>query len=242
MIDLYSAVSPNVMKIIIALEEMELKYNIKPVDVFGRGSEQFGDDFIKISPTSKVPAIVDHDGPGGEPYSVFESGAILLYLADKTGKFLSGDARERFDTVQWLIAQVAGQGPMFGQLVHFKNFAPAGSDYGLVRYMTQAKRLYRVLERRLSESPFLGGESYSIADIAMFPWTTNRFVGIGGILASTKDQYSSLVRWFDAISARPAVARAMALHEALRPRITSVFDADAKDLDRVFGRGDHAQP
>jgi glutathione S-transferase len=146
MIDLYALTSPNVQKIFIALEELELPYNTKLVDVWK--GDQFSPEFLKINPNGKVPAIVDHDGPGGKPYTVVESGAILLYLADKTGKFLPKDTRKRFDVIQWMMIQMTGVGPMFGQWTHFKLMAPKGNDYSVSRYATEVKRLFDLLEKR----------------------------------------------------------------------------------------------
>ena len=153
MIDLYALTSPNVQKIFIALEELELPYNTKLVDVWK--GDQFSPEFLKINPNGKVPAIVDHDGPGGKPYTVVESGAILLYLADKTGKFLPKDTRKRFDVIQWMMIQMTGVGPMFGQWTHFKLMAPKGNDYSVSRYATEVKRLFELLEKRLGEVPYL---------------------------------------------------------------------------------------
>ena len=139
------------------------------VDVWA--GDQFKPEFLKVNPNAKVPAIVDHDGPGGKPYTVFESGAILLYLAEKTGKFLPAERRARFEAIQWLMVQLTGVGPAFGQTVHFKMMAPPGNDYSLSRYTTEMKRLYELMEKRLGEVPYLGGMDYTIADIATFPWT-----------------------------------------------------------------------
>src|SRR5262249_36099402 len=150
-----------------------LPYTVIPVDVFTGG--QFEAGFKKLNPNAKVPVIIDHDGPGGTPYTVFESGAILLYLADKSGQFLSRTTRERYDVIQWLQVQMTQVGPMFGQYVHFMRFAPKGNDYSLSRYRTQACRILDVLEARLTQVPYLGGAAYSIADMATFPWA--RVVG-----------------------------------------------------------------
>jgi len=155
MIDLYALTSPNVQKIFIALEELELPYNTRLVDVWK--AEQFTPEFAKINPNRKVPAIVDHDGPGGKPYTVIESGAILIYLAEKTGRFLPKDGAARYDVLQWLMLQMGSVGPMFGQHVHFNRFAPPGNDYGVSRYKTEVHRLYDLFEGRLSGQPFVGG-------------------------------------------------------------------------------------
>src|SRR5919108_4680672 len=147
MIDLYALTSPNVQKIYIMLEECGLPYKEHFVDVWK--GEQYKPEFAKINPNSKIPAIVDHDGPGGKPYTVIESGAILFYLAEKTGKLLSKDPRKRFDAIQWLMIQLTGVGPTFGQWTHFTLFAPPGNDYSMSRYRTEMKRLYELLEKRL---------------------------------------------------------------------------------------------
>src|SRR5215475_508699 len=167
MIDFYALTSPNVQKVYIMLEECGLPYKEIFVDVWK--GDQFKDEFLKINPNNKIPAIVDHEGPGGKPYTVFESGAILLYLAEKTGKFLPKDTVKRYDVIQWLMIQLTGIGPMFGQWNHFKLFAPkTGNDYAMARYTSELKRLYHVLEERLEPSKFLGGAEYSNADIATF--------------------------------------------------------------------------
>jgi GSH-dependent disulfide-bond oxidoreductase len=231
MIDLYALTSPNVQKIFIALEELELPYNTKLVDVWK--GDQFSPEFLKINPNGKVPAIVDHDGPGGKPYTVVESGAILLYLADKTGKFLPKDTRKRFDVIQWMMIQMTGVGPMFGQWTHFKLMAPKGNDYSVSRYATEVKRLFELLEKRLGEVPYLGGDEYSIADIATFPWTRNH--DAQGV---KWEDNPNLARWFNAIAARPAVKRAL---EKVG-KITSNRDAATDDQkDRLFGRGRYAR-
>ena len=231
MIDLYALTSPNVQKIFIALEELELPYNTKLIDVWK--GDQFSPEFLKINPNGKVPAIVDHDGPGGKPYTVIESGAILLYLADKTGKFLPKDTRKRFDAIQWMMVQMTGVGPMFGQWTHFKMMAPKGNDYSVSRYTTEVKRLYDLLEKRLGELPYLGGDEYSIADIATFPWTRNHEAQ--GVKWADNP---NLARWFDAIAARPAVKRAL---ERVG-KITSNRETATDDQkDRLFGRGRYAR-
>ena len=232
MIDFYVLTSPNVQKIFIMLEELELPYRQISVDVWK--GEQFKPDFVRLNPNSKIPVIVDHEGPGGRPYTVFESGAILLYLADKTGRFLPTATAARYDVIQWLMIQLTGVGPTFGQVTHFKRFAPAGNDYSLSRHQTELRRLYDVLEKRLGQSPYLGGTDYTIADIATFPWTRNHdFQGVRW------QDHPNLERWFGAIAARPAVRRALAKVEA----ITSSRDtASAEDLDRIFGRGQFARP
>ena len=167
MIELYGMGSPNVVKVYIALEELDLPYNVHPVDVFT--GKQFDDAFLKLNPNAKVPRIVDADGPGGKPYTVFESGAILLYLAEKTGKLLPADTAGKFDAIQWMMVQMTGVGPMFGQYVHFMRFAPAGNDYAKSRYATQVHRVFEVIDHRLGGVPYLAGDEYSIADAATYP-------------------------------------------------------------------------
>jgi GST-like protein len=235
MIDLYAMGSPNVVKIYIALEEMGLPYTVHPVDVFGE--EQFKPEFLKLNPNAKVPVIVDHDGPGGKSYTLFESGAILLYLAEKTGKFLPKDPAAKFDTIQWMMVQMTLVGPMFGQYVHFMRFAPKGNDYALDRYRTQVRRVLTTLEERLGVVPFLGGQSYSIADIATFPWAR----GVGTFLGTAAEaDYPKLMAWVGTINSRPAVTRALAAVDEVRAKTTQFDKAADGAKDRLFGRGHHA--
>ncbi|WP_119459515.1 glutathione binding-like protein [Rhodospirillaceae bacterium SYSU D60014] len=201
MIELYSWPTPNGHKVHIMLEEVGLPYTIHAIDI--AAGDQFDPEFLKISPNNKMPAIVDSDGPGGRPYSLFESGAILMYLAEKTGKLLPEETRARYDVIQWLMFQMGGVGPMLGQAHHFRQYAPEKIDYAIQRYTKEAGRLYGVIDRRLKDHDYLAGD-YSIADIASFPW-----------LRSHKNQgqnledYPNLKRWFDAIAARPAVQRGL---------------------------------
>ncbi|MEA2938823.1 MAG: GSH-dependent disulfide-bond oxidoreductase [Alphaproteobacteria bacterium] len=231
MIDLYALTSPNVRKVYIMLEELELPYKEIFVDVWK--GDNYQAEFRKLNPNGKIPVIVDHDGPGGRPYTVFESGAILMYLADKTGRLLPKDMAARYEVIQWLMLQMSGIGPMFGQLTHFKNFAPAGNPYSLSRYQTEVKRLYEVLEGRLGSSAYLGGPDYGIADVATFPWTANH--KLHGIRL---EDNPNLARWHDAVSARPAVQRALRKVEAIK---SSRETATEEDKDRFFGRGRHAR-
>jgi GST-like protein len=231
MIDLYCLTSPNVQKIFLMLEEAGLPYTMKPVDVWK--GEQYNPDFIKISPNSKIPVIVDHDGPGGKPYTVFESGAILMYLAEKTGKFLPKDTAKRYDVIQWLMIQLTGVGPMFGQWTHFKLFAGGGNEYSMTRYQTEVKRLYEVLEKRLGQVPYLGGSEYSIADISTFPWTRNH--DAQGV---KWEDHPNLARWFNAINERPAVKAALAKVAVIKSNRETASD-DQKD--RFFNRGRYAR-
>ena len=230
MIDFYALTSPNVQKIYIMLEETGLPYREKFVDVWK--GEQYNPEFLKINPNNKIPAIVDHEGPGGKPYTVFESGAILMYLAEKSGKFLPKDTARRYDVIQWLMIQLTGVGPMFGQLTHFKNFAPAGNDYSLKRYQSEVKRLYRVLEKRLGAIAYLGGDDYSVADIATFPWTRNH--DLQGV---RWEDNPNLARWFKAIAERPAVKNALAKVALIKSNRETATD-DQKD--QFFGRGRYA--
>ena len=210
MIDLYALTSPNVQKIYIMLEECGLPYREHFVDVWK--GDQHSAEFLGINPNAKIPAIVDHEGPGGKSYTVFESGAILMYLADKTGKFLPKDATKKYEVIQWLMVQLTGVGPMFGQWTHFKMFAPKdGNDYSAARYTSELKRLYALLEARLGKAKFLGGDEYSIADIATFPWIRN-LIGFYGARAIVGfDDFRHVARSLEAFVARPAVVRGLAI-------------------------------
>ena len=227
MIDFYALTSPNVQKVFLMLEEIELPYRVIPVDVWK--GDQFKPEFVKLNPNAKIPVIVDNEGPGGKPYTCFESGAILMYLAEKAGKYLPKEMAARFDVIQWLMIQLTGIGPMSGQLVHFKRFAPAGNDYSVSRYQTEVRRLYDVMESRLGATAFLGGPDYSIADIATFPWARNH-----DALGVKWDDHPNCARWFGAIAERPAVKRALAKVETI-PSVRET--AKPEDVDRFFGRG-----
>ena len=202
-IDLYSFATPNGQKIGIALEEMELPYRAHVVNI-GKG-DQFKPEFIKINPNSKIPAIVDPAGPGGRPISIFESGAILIYLAEKSGRFLSTDPRVRFETLQWLFFQMAGVGPMFGQFGHFYKFAKDKCDhpYPLERYATEAKRLLGVLDTRLGQAEYLAGDAFSIADIATVPWVNALAIHYAADEKLELARFAHVKRWADGILARP---------------------------------------
>ena len=202
MIDLYSAATPNGQKIHIMLEEVGLPYRVTWVSI-SKG-EQFEPGFLDISPNNKIPAIVDHDGPDAEPVSVFESGAILLYLAEKTGRFLPSAPRARLEVLQWLFWQMGGFGPMLGQAHHFNAYAPERIRYAMDRYTNEAGRLYHVLDRRLAGGDYVAGD-YSIADMAIFPWC--RLYKRQGLRI---EDFPNVKRWFDIIAARPAVAEGMA--------------------------------
>jgi GST-like protein len=200
MIDVYTWATPNGHKVHIMLEECGLEYKVHPINI-GAG-DQFGEAFLKFSPNNKIPAIVDSDGPDGQPISLFESGAILLYLAGKTGKFLPEDVRGKYEALQWLMFQMGGVGPMLGQAHHFRIYAPEKIEYAVNRYTNEAKRLYGVIDKQLSQHAWLAGDSYSVADIATFPWLRswqNQGVEL--------DDYPHLKRWFNEIAERPAVKR-----------------------------------
>lgn len=231
MIDFYALTSPNVQKIFIMLEECGLPYNIKPVDVWA--GDQFAPEFAKINPLLKVPAIVDSDGPGGKPYTVIESGAILIYLAEKTGNFIPHEPVARYDTLQWLIVQVANLGPMSGQHVHFSKYAGPGNDYSARRYRTQVIKLFDLYEQRLGGRPYVAGNDYTIADIAAFPWLRNF-----ELLAIDPGQYPTIKKWVGTIGGRDAVKRAYAQVATLK----SIRDKASDDQkDRFFGRGKYAR-
>ena len=224
MIDLYTWPTPNGHKVHIMLEECALPYTVHAVDI-GAG-DQFRAEFLAISPNNKIPAIVDPDGPDGRPISLFESGAILLYLAGKTGRFLPADVRGRYVALQWLMFQMGGLGPMLGQAHHFRIYAKEKIEYAINRYTSEAKRLYGVMDRRLAEVPYLAGD-YGIADMAAFPWTRSH-ANQGVDLAD----YPNVRRWFDAIAARPAVQRGV---QVLADRRKPVAQIDDKARQNLFG-------
>jgi GST-like protein len=213
MIEVYSWPTPNGHKIHIMLEECGLAYRAHPVDI-GAG-DQFKPEFLAISPNNKIPAITDPEGPDGQPISLFESGAILLYLAGKSGRFLPADTRGKYEVLQWLMFQMGGVGPMLGQAHHFRIYAPEKIPYAIERYTNEAKRLYGVMNKRLAKSRYLGGPDYSIADIAVFPWLRSwKNQGIDW------DDHPHLKGWFDEIAARPAVKRGVEVLADLRKPIT----------------------
>ena len=223
MIDVYSWATPNGHKIHIMLEECKLSYRAHPVDI-GKG-DQFKPEFLAISPNNKIPAMTDSDGPDGKPISLMESGAMLIYLAGKTGKFLGKTDRERYNTLQWLMFQMGGVGPMLGQCHHFRNYAPEKIEYAINRYTNEAKRLYGVLDVQLGKTPYVAGKNYTIADIAIWPWLHN-WKGQGVDL----DSLPNVKRWFTEIEARPAVQRGVKVLADLRP---PAFDDKAKEI--LFG-------
>ena len=228
MIDLYFWTTPNGYKISVALEEMGLPYRTVRVDI-GKG-EQFKPEFLAIAPNNRIPAIVDHDpGGGGAPVSLFESGAILLYLAEKTGKFIPQELRGRAEVLQWLFWQMAGLGPMAGQNGHFNLYAPEKIPYAIERYTKETNRLYGVLNERLADREFVAGE-YSIADMASYPWIVP-FQSHGQKL----EEFPHLQRWFDTIGARPAVKKAYAgVADPYAPPKQNVFTDEARKI--LFGQ------
>ncbi len=202
MIDLYTWGTPNGRKVSVMLEECGLAYNVHPIDI-GKG-DQFKPEFVAIDPNSKIPAIVDSEGPDGRPFSLFESGAILIYLSGKTGMFLPDSARGKYVALQWLMFQMGGVGPFFGQVHHFLRAAKEPVPYAIDRYVKEKDRLYGVLDKRLGEAKYLAGAEYTIADIATYPWVA-RYEWHKTDL----NQFPNVKRWFDAISQRPAVQRGM---------------------------------
>ena len=223
-IDVYSWPTPNGHKVHIMLEECGLPYRAHPVNI-GQG-DQFEAEFLTISPNNKIPAITDPDGPEGKPISLFESGAILVYLAAKTGKFLPSDDRGKYAVLQWLMFQMGSVGPMLGQAHHFRMYAPEKIPYAIDRYTNEARRMYGVIDRQLGKSAFIAGDDYSIADIAIFPWLRsweNQGVVIG--------EFPDLKRWFDRLADRPAVQRGVKVLAELRKPITG-----DKEREILFGK------
>lgn len=223
-IELYSWPTPNGQKVHIALEELELPYTVHAINI-GAG-DQFNPEFLRISPNNKIPAIVDPEGPEGKPYSVFESGAILIYLASKVGKLLGNNTTQRYDVLQWLMFQMGGVGPMLGQNHHFRIYAPERIQYAIERYTNEARRLYGVVDRRLGESEYVAGREYTIADIAIWPWFQSyERQGID------LDEFPNVKRWSAAIGARPAVRRGMqVLADRRQP-----LENDPKAREIMFG-------
>ncbi len=231
MIELYTWPTPNGHKIHIMLEEVGLPYRVHPIDI-GRG-DQFEPDFLKISPNNKMPAIIDQDGPGDEPLALFESGAILIYLAEKTSKFMSSDPVERYTTLQWLMFQKAGIGPLLGQNHHFRSYAPEKIPYAIDRYTNEAKRLYGVLDGRLSEAAYMAGRDYTIADISTYPWLRgheNQGIDL--------DEFPHVKRWFEEINERPAVQRGVQVLAEHR----RTGEMDEKTRENLFGDRQYARP
>jgi GST-like protein len=224
MIEVYSWPTPNGHKVHILLEECGIPYRVHAVNI--SAGEQFAPEFLEISPNNKIPAIVDPDGPDGRPITLFESGAILIYLASKSGRFMPADVRGRYQMLEWLMFQMGGVGPMLGQAHHFRLYAPEKIAYAIDRYSNEAKRLYGVMDRRIARSKYIAGPEYSIADIAIFPW-----------LRSWKNQgidwndHPHLKGWFDEIAARPAVQRGVEVLAHVRKPLT-----DDKAREVLFGK------
>lgn len=211
MIDLYYWTTPNGHKISIFLEEAGLPYNVHPINI--SQNEQFQPHFLKISPNNRIPAIVDHEpADGGEPLSLFESGAILLYLAEKTGQFLPKDLRGRQQALQWLFWQMGGLGPMAGQNHHFSQFAPEKIPYAIKRYIDETARLYGVLNKQLANNEFVAGNEYSIADMAIYPWIVSH-----KWQSQNLEDFPNVLRWFNYIQNRPATVKAYALAAKINP-------------------------
>lgn len=228
MIELHSWPTPNGLKVSIFLEEAGLEHKVFPVDI--SKAQQFEPHFLSFSPNNRIPAIRDLDpADGGEPVTVFESGAILVYLADKTGKFLPAETRARNEVMQWLMWQMGGFGPMLGQNHHFVQYAPEQIEYAINRYVNETARLYGVLDRRLEGRDFVAGD-YSIADMAIYPWATGH-----ERQKQNLDDFPNVKRWFERIAARPAVARVYETRDTLYPRQTPLTDMDEKEKARLFG-------
>ena len=227
MLDLHYWTTPNGHKITIFLEEASLPYNIIPVNI-GKG-EQFKEEFLAVSPNNRIPALVDHaPAGGGKPIAVFESGAILLYLAEKTGQFLSRDLRGRTEAIQWLFWQMGNLGPMAGQNNHFSNYAVDKIPYAIARYRNEVNRLYGVLDRRLADRPFIAG-GYSIADMASYPWIVP-YERQGQKL----EDFPHLERWFESVRGRPAVARAYDKAKEVNPNPPGIRTAEERAI--LFGQ------
>jgi GST-like protein len=232
MIELHSQPTPNGQKVMIMLEETGLPW--KHIDVNIRLGEQFTPQHLKLSPNNKIPALVDPDGPDGKPYTMMESGAILIYLADKTGQFLPKDGRRHYDTLQWLIFQMAHVGPMFGQANHFNNYAKDSIQYAKDRYNNESIRIYRVMDNQLARNAWMAGDEYTIADMSIYPWTKghkDRGVDEAG--------YPNFMRWFRAMEARPAVQRNNKLADEIRARMNKA--AEGKTAIEMFNTADNAQ-
>lgn len=229
MIDLYFWPTPNGWKITIMLEELGLPYTVVPVDI-GKG-DQFAPEFLAISPNNKMPAIVDPDGPDGKPVSVFESGAIMIYLAEKTGELMPSDPRGRLRVLEWLMFQMGTVGPMLGQVHHFRRYAPQKIPYAVDRYTNEAGRIYNVIDRRLAEQEYLAGDAYSIADIAVWPWL------LGERQGQSFDDYPNLKRWRDAVKVRPAVVKGRNVMKDTVP--VGDVTKDKQRFSVLFGEGQY---
>ena len=229
-LQLYSLPTPNGVKVSIALEELQLPYEAHRVSF--DTNDQLSPEFLALNPNNKIPAIIDPHGPGGQPLPLFESGAILWYLAEKTGQLLPADPARRYETLQWLMFQMAGVGPMLGQTHHFRSYAPHPYPYAIDRYTNETTRLYKVLDARLAEAPYLAGDAYSIADIATWPWLRH-----WDKQGQDMNAHPNLKRWFEAIGERPAVQRGIqVLSDRSRTKPLTAEERDilfgAKQLDR----------
>ncbi len=228
-IQLYSLPTPNGVKVAILLEETGLAY--EPHRVSFDSNDQKSVEFLSLNPYGKIPAIIDPDGPDGEPIALFESGAILLYLAGKTGQFMPTSVRGKYETLEWLMFQMGGVGPMLGQAHHFRLYAPEKIAYAVDRYTNEARRLYGVMDKRLGQTRFLAGSEYTIADIATWPWTrSHQNQGID------LDDFPNVKRWFDTIAARAAAQRGVQVLDKARKALT-----DDKAREMLFGAGQYAK-
>ena len=207
MYDLYNWPTSNGKKINIMVEELGVEYTIHPIAI-GK-DDQFTPEYVKINPNSKIPAIIDQDGPGGKPYTLFESGAILMYMGEKHCQFYPQDLAKRYETIQWLMFQMGGIGPIFGQAHHFRRAAPEKAPYGIERYTKEARRLWGVLDGHLAEHEWVAAGEYTIADIAIFPWT-QRYEWEGIAL----EEFPNVKRWYEVVGARPGVQRGLALQQS----------------------------
>ncbi len=232
MIELHSMPTPNGQKVMIMLEETGLEW--RHIDVNIRTGDQFKPEHLKLNPNNKIPAIIDTEGPGGGAYTMMESGAILWYLAEKTGRFLPKDARKRYDTLQWLMFQMAHVGPMFGQANHFNSYTKEIIQYARDRYNNESVRIYRVLDNRLRESPWIGCDEYTVADIATYPWTKghkDRGIDAAG--------FPNFMRWYQAMEARPAVQRSNKLATEIRERMNKA--AESQQAVNIYDTKDNGE-
>src|SRR5882762_2859822 len=230
MIDLYFWTTPNGYKVTIMLAEVGLHYRVIPIDI--TAGDQFGAELLKISPNNKIPAIVDHDGPAGQLLPIFESGAILLYLAEKTGKLLPAEPQARIEVIQWLMFQMGGVGPMLGQAHHFRRYAPEKLDYAINRYTNEAKRIYGVIDKRLGQAEYLAGE-YSLADIATYPWLVPH-----SMQGQNLEDFPNLKRWYDELRARPATEHGFAVMKEEVEKMRAAAQQpqqDKKSWEILFG-------
>jgi GST-like protein len=227
MITLHAWPTPNAHKVSIMLEECGLEYEVEAVDI--TTGDQFAPAFLDLSPNNRMPALVDDEGPEGKSVSIFESGAILIYLADKTGKFMPPSGNARYDVMQWLMFQMGNLGPICGQAHHFRDAAPDRVPYAINRFTDEAGRLYGVMDRRMAETTYLAGDGYSIADMACWPWVrVHRYHG------QPWDNFPNVKRWFDDIAARPAVQEGMKLLTDKRTKTRDILDEKSRDI--LFGK------